>query len=87
MPRHIVEQPEHIQLRLRFERESVRIAVKQHFGVARYLEVADARTIHVAAASVAPRHPQAASALAQLVEDADGDRWLVATDGSTVGHH
>lgn len=80
VPQHVIESPEKITLaEIAAEANAeVRRVMRDRYGIARYLKDTGAKLVHadyeVARKGAAPR---------ALLEDADGNRWLVGTDGST----
>ncbi len=80
VPQHVIESPQTITLsEIRAEANAeVRRVMRERYGIARYLRDTGAKLLDTdyegAREGAAPR---------ALLQDDDGDRWLVGTDGST----
>ena len=88
VPGMAIERPDSIPELLRFRalEPAQRIAIKRHYGVLRYLDERGRKTRDRDVRACAPG-VDAPVLLRELCQDADGDLWLVAGDGSTSETH
>jgi hypothetical protein len=89
LPRELAEEPAELSpWRISAVADpAVRLALKQRVGVGRYLRRVEIRALDAEVRAAIGCDSDTAPVFCGLVEDADGDRWFVARDGTTIDEH
>lgn len=85
VPAWVVNHPELITVKLIQSEQNaeVRRVMREKYGNGRYLKDIGAKLVHVDTVAVDKQDPSAGSITRALMQDDEGHRWLVGSDGST----